>query len=417
MPTPIPSGKIREEVRRAVQDCPVLDIHTHLYDLPFGSLLLWGIDELLTYHYLVAEVFRAAPMPYEKFWAMSKVEQADHIWKHLFLERSPVSEACRGVLTVLQELGLDVASRDLKSYRQFFRATNAREHVDRVFKTANLRAVVMTNDPFDPLERSVWEKGVELDPRWKAVLRMDPILINWETTSEILQSWGYQAFHSLDEDSQKEVRRFLSDWIAKMKPVYMAVSLTPEFYFPDFSTGTTLLDRCILPVAREHNLPFAMMIGVKRQANPALKLAGDAVGRSDVSSVERICARYPENKFLVTMLARENQHELCVAARKFHNLMIFGCWWFTNNPSIIEEITRQRVELLGLTMIPQHSDARVLDQVLYKWKHSKAIIAHVLADKYEDIDRSGWRVTREEIERDAALLFGGNFEKFLDLKL
>ncbi|MFH1969228.1 MAG: glucuronate isomerase, partial [Verrucomicrobiota bacterium] len=35
---------------------PVTDIHTHLFDPGMGPLLLWGIDELLTYHYLVAEV-------------------------------------------------------------------------------------------------------------------------------------------------------------------------------------------------------------------------------------------------------------------------------------------------------------------------------------------------------------------------
>lgn len=416
MSQPIPATSIRAEVGRIVSETPILDIHTHLYDLPFGDLLLWGVDELITYHYLVAEVYRVAPMSYGAFWSMSKQDQADHIWRHLFLERSPVSEACRGVLTTLSELDLDVGARDLNAYREFFRSTNASEHINRVFKLANLRTVVMTNDPFDPNERPVWEKGVELDPRFKPVLRMDPLLIGWDKAAEMLQSWGYKTARGLDNEDQEEVRRFLEDWIRRMRPIYMAVSLTPDFSFPDFSATTTLLDRCILPVAREYNLPFAMMIGVKRQVNPNLKLAGDAVGRADVSAVEHICERYPANKFLVTMLSRENQHELCVAARKFPNLMIFGCWWFMNNPSIIEEITRERIELLGLSMIPQHSDARVLDQVIYKWKHSRGIIAEVLADKYEDVAATGWKVTEEEVRRDAALLLGGNFERFLEWK-
>jgi hypothetical protein len=51
-----------------------------------------------------------------------------------------------------------------------------------------------------------------------------------------------------------------------------------------------------------------------------LRLAGDSVGAADVGAVERLCAAFPENKFLCTMLARENQHALCVAARKFRNL-------------------------------------------------------------------------------------------------
>jgi len=113
------------------------------------------------------------------------------------------------------------------------------------------------------------------------------------------------------------------------------------------------------------------------------------------------------------MLSRENQHELCVTARKFPNLMIFGCWWFLNNPSIIEEMTRERVELLGLSMIPQHSDARVLDQLLYKWRHSREIIADVLGEKYTALAKSGWNAGESEIRRDVELLFGGVFEEFV----
>ena len=129
--------------------------------------------------------------------------------------------------------------------------------------------------------------------------------------------------------------------------------------------------------------------------------------------MERLCATYPDNKFMVTMLARENQHELCVAARKFRNLCVFGCWWFLNNPSLVEEMTRMRLELLGLSVVPQHSDARVLEQVIYKWDHSRAIIAKVLADKYADLMATGWELTEREIERDVARLLGGNFWEFL----
>ncbi len=54
-----------------------------------GGLCSGESTNFLTYHYLVAEVYRvvsAAQLPYEMFWAMSKTQQADHIWKHLFVE-------------------------------------------------------------------------------------------------------------------------------------------------------------------------------------------------------------------------------------------------------------------------------------------------------------------------------------------
>lgn len=85
-----------------------------------------------------------------------------------------------------------------------------------------------------------------------------------------------------------------------------------------------------------------------------------------------------------------------------------------NNPSVIEEITRERIELLGLSVIPQHSDARILDQLVYKWKHSRQIIADVLLEKYQTLLDVGWAPTSSEIERDVNNLFCGNFERFLN---
>ena len=75
-------------------------------------------------------------------------------------------------------------------------------------------------------------------------------------------------------------------------------------------------------------------------------------------------------------------------------------------------MTRLRLELLGLSVTPQHSDARVLDQLIYKWSHSRKLIAKILAEKYIDIADTGWQVTDEEIQRDVLDLFGGAFETF-----
>jgi hypothetical protein len=155
------------------------------------------------------------------------------------------------------------------------------------------------------------------------------------------------------------------------------------------------------------------MIGVRRRVNPALKLAGDGVGRADVSAVARISAENPDVKFLVTFLSRENQHELCVAARKFANLMPFGCWWFLNNGSIIGEITRERLEMLGTSFIPQHSDARILDQLIYKWSHSRRAIADALFESYAALRDDGRCVGKTEIMRDAGKLFSDNFRNWV----
>src|SRR6059058_113677 len=103
----IERSNLAAKVERLVSATPVSDIHTHLYDPAFGELLLWGIDELLVYHYLVAEAFRYLDLPYEKFWGLPQARQAELIWDALFIQNSPISEACRGVITTLNALGLE----------------------------------------------------------------------------------------------------------------------------------------------------------------------------------------------------------------------------------------------------------------------------------------------------------------------
>ena len=104
-----------------------------------AGLSLWGVDELVTYHYLVAEVYRVVPakkLPYEQFWKMTRQQQADHIWKNLFVERTPISEACRGILTTLQRLGLDPNAKSLDEYRPFFEKQDPSAYIDKVIPQA-----------------------------------------------------------------------------------------------------------------------------------------------------------------------------------------------------------------------------------------------------------------------------------------
>jgi len=401
------------QVEKTLANTPVYDIHTHLYDPAFGELLLWGIDDLLVYHYLVAEAFRQFDVPYDKFWAMSKQQQADVIWDTLFIQHSPISESCRGVLTTLNRLGLDVKKRDLPKLRKWFAKWNVADYTTHVMERAGVNRICMTNSPFDDIERAVWERGFERDPRFTAALRIDPLLLSWsDSAAPRLRDWGYNVTPELSEKTVNEVRRFLADWTRRIDAQYLMVSLPPDFIYPGNNSCARLMETAVLPHCREFGLPFAMMPGVKRGVNPLLKLAGDGVGLCDTTSYESLIAAHPDNQFLITALARENQYSLCVAARKFRNLHLFGCWWFTNIPYLIEEMTRMRLELIGLSVTPQHSDARVLDQILYKWDHSRRLIAKVLTDKYADLAATGWEPTGAEIQRDVQDLFGGAFERF-----
>ena len=380
-------------IDEVVSGTTVVDIHTHLFPSSFGRLLSWGIDDLLTYHYLEAELFRFADVQPEHYWAREKPERADLIWKTLFVEHTPLSEATRGVIAVLTALGLDASAASLEPFRTFFGGLNLADHIRHVFELAGVSEVVMTNDPLDPEEAWLWKSGAMPGAEFRAALRLDRLLNEGAWTAA-------------------DARALLETWSRRMKPVYMAVSLPDSFSFPADDTRTKLLREAVLPVCRELGLPLSLMIGVRRGVNPALRSAGDASGRADLRSLEALCGGFPDNRFLVSVLSRENQHELCVYARKFSNLLPFGCWWFMNNPSIVEEITRERVEMLGTSFIPQHSDARILEQLIYKWRNTRRTLAPLLAHAYQTLADDGRTVTRADIQRDVDRLFRRNFERW-----
>ena len=281
---------------------------------------------------------------------------------------------------------------------------------------------------------------------------MDPLLAgDRETIEAALKASGYGT-------TIADARQYLNDWIDTMKPEYMMASTPHDFTF-DGSSGGTLsgvkklglnedslqdpfaftdlsgidckgceeadqmpsiinedsdfLTDVLMKVCEERNLPLALKIGAHRGVNPDLLSAGDGMIFADAGSLARLCSKFPKVRFLATFLSKSNQHEAIVLASKFRNLHLYGCWWYCNNPSIIEEITRMRVEMLGTSFTAQHSDARVMDQLIYKWAHSRAVIAKVLAGEYQKMLNSGWRLTREEIRRDTSRLFGGAYEEFM----
>src|SRR5215467_9557184 len=181
--TPLSAVEIPAAVAEILASTPIVDIHTHLFAPSFGKLSLWGIDELLTYHYLEAELFRFSPIRPEAYWELNKEERADLVWKPLFVENTPLSESARGVIAVLQAFELDSSAKSLDSFRQFFRKQNFADHVRRVFDLAGVSDVVMTNDPLDADEAMLWNAGAQAGTGFHAALRIDRVLQEDAATS------------------------------------------------------------------------------------------------------------------------------------------------------------------------------------------------------------------------------------------
>ncbi|CAJ1356712.1 unnamed protein product [Effrenium voratum] len=380
-----------------VRNVEVIDVHTHL----------------------LSEYFMVAPaeVTHDNFFAKSKQGQADLVWRGLFVERSPISEACQGVVTTLQKLGLEkqLAERDLTSIRQWFEAQRLDDHVEKVFQLANVRYAVMTNIPYVEEEAQHWRQNAPVaTSRLRTALRIDTFLKgDWGSISKALRAEG------LDE-TLEGAKEYLRKWARIYKPEYMMASTPHDWRYPEPPAVATmkplvkafagfgaaeLLEQVVAPLCQELSLPIALKLGAWRGMSPDLDpcCGGDGVAAADLASLQALCANFPKVKFLVTVLSRANQHELTAGAPG----------WYCNNPSIIEELTKMRTEMLGTAFTAQHSDCRVLEQLLYKWEHSREVIGEALAPYYRRLLQRGWRLTRQELRRDVQLLLGGSYEAFM----
>ena len=71
-------------------------------------IFLLGFKNLLNYHYLIAELLTATNINASTFYSYNDEKKASLIWNELFEKRTPVSEACSGVLSILKELKIEL---------------------------------------------------------------------------------------------------------------------------------------------------------------------------------------------------------------------------------------------------------------------------------------------------------------------
>jgi hypothetical protein len=58
------------------------------------------------------------------------------------------------------------------------------------------------------------------------------------------------------------------------------------------------------------------------------------------------------------------------------------------------------MEMLGLNFVPQHSDARILEQLIYKWDHFRNDFSSCLAGRYDRLLESGLTLDEDRMRRD-----------------
>ncbi|CAI5716251.1 unnamed protein product [Hyaloperonospora brassicae] len=218
----------------------------------------------------------------------------------------------------------------------------------------------MTNIPFEREEAQyglVNPTTTTPPPAWsrkyfRSALRVDQVLLgDWASISSTLDV--FKLPYTL-----AGARLLLEKWIDMMKPEYFMAGVPISFESSD-----EILLQVPLPLAEEKELPIALKFDSVLSNNACYEC-------------------------LATLRSLVKQHEVTVEADKFRILHLYGCWWYCNNPSIIEELTRMRIETLSTALTSQRLDTQKLFA-------------------------TGWKMSKSGIQRDVQRLFGQSHEEFM----
>ena len=383
--------QINYYLERFVFSTNIVDIHTHLYPSKFKNFYKTGLIELLNYHYLTAEFLSVSGFNPKKFYSLTNLKRAKITWNELFLKRIPLSTSTMGILKILEKYEIKYEKNSFNEILKEFNKNNLSEN--DIFNISGVKEVVMTNNPFDKMEEKIIQQNS--DKRYKVSIRLDDLFKN----------------NKIFLKKKVSVDKYLQRLIKNYKPVYFAIStnnfeeLSFKNYFDD-----------VLKVLRKFNIPLMILMGVKRNVNTNYKLAGDGLGKLNVDNLEIILRKNPKNVFLVSCLDYSDHFRINVLARKFSNIKIFGYWWFTNQESIIKNVMRLRIEMLNDNFIPQHSDARVIDQLIYKWNDFRNYYVDVYSKKYKQLIETGYRIKADDLEKNVYNHFVEKPAKLLSIK-
>ena len=395
-------NQIKFFIEKFVNSTPIFDIHTHLFPSKFKKYYNVGLIKLLNYHYLKAELFSLGNIKINYFNKLNDNKKARIIWNNLFLNRYPLSTATQGVLRILKIYGVDDVNQ---KFEKILKITNENQLSEGdIFSITNIKRVVMTNNPFEKDEKKIL--NLNKDNRYLPSIRIDDLFLKPKNKKDFLMS-SYLSNHKKIKKAINEIKKILKT----NRPSYFSLS---SENFDEFKND--LFFDNFLSLLRQSKTPMMLLIGVKRGVNKLYNDAGDGIGTMNLNNLEKILSKFPNNNFLISCLDYRDQFRLNVLARKFQNLKIVGFWWFNNNESIIENLLKQRFELLGDNFILQHSDARIVDQLVYKWLDFKSIYIKVMVEKYHKLLSLGYKIKASDLEKKINFHFEEMPQKNIRLK-
>jgi glucuronate isomerase len=106
------------------------------------------------------------------------------------------------------------------------------------------------------------------------------------------------------------------------------------------------------------------------------------INPQSIAGLAEMIARHPGLRFQCFLASAAANQSLCTICRELPNLSLAAYWWHNFYPPIIEQVMRERLDMLPLNrQVGFFSDAYCVEWVYGKFQMIKRILARVLAEK------------------------------------
>ncbi len=345
---------VESEVKRIVNSTPVFDPWTVIrvmnYDPSNRVSRLLTQPELLSQ---LAQVCGAVP------GTLSMAEVADRVWEELFANRTPVSENCRVILTTFNRLGLREAlgERNLAAIRQHVAQIAEADWVKAISGAANLGFVGV-------------QRGVAVPA-----------------------GFSHREFLSLNE--VETAAAAAAAGVEPPPPLAEADFAASSYSVLELSAGQEQLQQellaRLLPLAAKHQ--HSVFCEVQRPE--ALHLL-----------CTLLQAPLPGLRWVVSSPMASLYPVLHQMVQHYPQVRLCGRW--RTDMTDVYDIARRQLDHGGTNFLHGYSKASVPEQLVGRWVHMRSALSNVLTEKYKVLIYAGWRITTEDIERDAIALLQGS---------
>jgi len=392
--------ELHNRIYEEVSELPLIDIHTHLdpYKLRAGNL-----SEIVLYHYIATELVTSG-MPREILNMNDPDERVEKIIPFLKrIRNTSTFWALNRIFSILFGFSGELTEDNFKLLKEKFL------DFERNFNgILFLKEKVRVKKSFLTLQFT--DLNLHFDSLFTGSLRLEKL--SKDLSQESLSN--LEELSSIRIDDAEHLREAL-EWIFEKfenKISSIAISLNPSeaietskrdiisnaigkvksgrlLNVDEKNQLTSFVIREFLSLIRDSDIVFQLMLGVERPVAGASP-PDYAIVVNDPKQLLSLCSvfyEYSNVKFDVISASRIQTHELNVIAKNYNNVFVSGFWWYSYYPSIINEKTIERLQILPMNKwCAFFSDAYVPE-----WCFGKSeLVKHQLSITLSDLVDQGY---------------------------